>query len=1091
MLSKNSIVVSIFLIATFGCEPGGFIEKSPGESILFTAIPANHSNIHFVNQVVQSDSFNCIRYTYALTGAGVAVGDVNNDGLMDIYLVANQGTNKLYLNRGDFKFEDLTITAKIDDSVGWSTGVTMIDINNDGWLDIYVCKSASLYNEEHRRNKLYINQKDGTFSEEAKSWGLDHKGFSMQSYFFDYDKDGDLDMYLLNHRIDFENTLRIEHRKNQKFIPETSDHLFRNDGQKFTQVTTQSKIINSAWGLSASIGDFNNDNWPDIYVANDYITPDFLYINKKDGTFSNQINTRFGHISNNSMGSDFADINNDFLPDLMVLEMSSEDHIRNKENMPSMNLEGFNKIVNAGYHFPYMTNVLQLNNGNGSFSDIGQLAGVSKTDWSWAPLLADFDNDGFKDLFVTNGILRNFSNQDYIRKVKHNLDLKISMTIKDVIEMMPADTISNYCFKNEGDLTFKNASSKWGINENANSNGVAYADFDNDGDLDLILNNHSQPASLYRNNATGNFLNIKLVGDKKNRNGIGAKIKVKTVKNAQFQQLYTSRGYLSSVSNVINFGIAKEENVEAIEVLWPNGKISYLEDISANQSLTIKESKALLMKPKKTGVNRKFVRENPKNIGIQYTHDENTFNDFKEQVLLPQKYSQSGPVLAVADVNGDGLQDFFAGGAKDQVAAIYVQNKSGRFEILPQRAMQNDSSYEDVGVQFFDADNDKDLDLYVCSGGYEFPENSPYLADRLYINDGEGNFSKGLIPTMRSNTKSVATADVDADGDMDLVVGGHVKPRKYPLASPTTIFKNEEGIFSESTALIAPELSQVGIVNDLLFSDYDNDGDSDLFVVGEWIPITLFQNNNGHFEIKTVPQFEHSNGWWQCIESIDIDHDGDQDYVVGNLGKNNKFNPSPAHPLHIFSGEFDNNTSYDLVLSKSYEGRLVPLRGKECSTAQNKFISQKIKTYGEFARSSLQDIYGDIPLQNAYHKQVYQLASMLIENKGNGKFELVELPNEAQKGPTLSFAFTDINGDGKDDVIGVGAIHETEVETVRYDANVGYILLTAANGGLTPYKDYNFFNNRNAKAIKKIAVGHLEYLLIGNNDGPLTVFKTH
>ena len=1071
------------------CSEEGFRVKSTEAKTLFTNIDASQSKIDFSNQVIQDDEFNCIRYTYALIGAGVAVGDVNNDNREDIYLISNQNSNKLYLNKGNFEFEDVTRVAKVEDNKGWSTGVSMIDINNDGWLDMYVCKSASLADEDLRRNKLFINQKNGSFKEEAKRWGLDHNGFSIQSYFFDYDKDGDLDMYLVNHRSDFENTLRLEKKGTQKFISETSDHLFRNDGDTFTNVTVQSKIINKAWGLSASIGDFNNDNWPDIYVANDYIAPDMLYINNRDGTFSNQINTRFQHISYNSMGSDFADINNDFLPDLMVLEMSAEDHVRSKENMPTMNTEGFTKIVDAGYHKPYMANVLQLNNGNGSFSDIGQLSGMSKTDWSWSPLIADFDNDGFKDVFVSNGVERNFSNQDYALKVKENLDKGIEMSIHDVIEMMPSDKLANYGYRNNGDLTFENATVKWGFEKKINSNGVAYGDLDNDGDLDLVMNNLSDTASVYKNNSVGNYLNIKLVGSNQNKMAIGAKVRVFANGSQQYQELYTSRGYLSSVSKMLNFGFEDIQTIDRLEVIWDSGEVSILENVIVNQTLTISYVDENFGASLKNQIARNLLPVGSKSLGIDYSHSEEIFDDFSKQVLLPQKLSQQGPTLSVADINGDGQQDFFIGGSKNWPAQVFLQ-KNNVFERVNQPIIESDAKSEDVDSHFFDADNDGDLDLYVVSGSYEFSQNNPFLSDRLYQNDGKGNFTKKIaLPKNLTNTKVVKSSDFDNDGDLDLFIGGHTVLGKYPLASKSYVLINDGGSFKAAPQSIAPEFSEIGIVNDILFSDYDADGDEDMFVVGEWMPITLFKNTNGKFASTKIDAFQHTDGWWNTIKNIDLDGDGDEDYVVGNLGKNNKFHPSVEKPLHIYGNDFDGDNSYDMVLSKSYKGNLVPIRGKECSTQQNSFIKSKISTFEAFANSSLADIYGENQLKSAYHKEAYQFGSLYIENKGNGDFELKLLPSEAQMGPTLDFEIVDVNKDGIDDVIGIGAIHETEVETIPYDANTGYILLGTNTGELVPQRDINFYNNKNAKHIEKIFINNSMYLLITNNNDDLTIFK--
>jgi hypothetical protein len=1086
----SQIIVSVLIVFLFvQCNNQGKKKTSNAET-LFTLVPSEKTQINFTNIVQQDSVFNCVKYMYALNGGGVAVGDINNDGLQDIYFTSNQGSNKLYLNKGNFEFEDITQSANVSDEFGWKTGVSMIDINNDGWLDIYVCKSASLESNEWRKNKLYINQKDGTFKEDAHAFGLDNDGFSIQSYFFDYDKDGDLDMYLVNHRVDFQNTLRLEKKENQKKYPETSDHLFRNDGNTFVDVTVEAKVINKAWGLSASIGDYNNDGWPDIYVANDYIMPDFLYINNQDGTFSNQLNTSFKHISYNSMGSDYADINNDFLPDLMVLEMSAEDHIRSKENMPSMNVEGFERIVNAGYNLPYMANMMQLNNGNGTFSDIGQLLGVSKTDWSWAPLIADFDNDGYKDVFITNGIDRNFSNQDYIRKVKSNLDNKINMTVLDVVNMMPSEKLSNYSYKNNGDLSFSNTTKSWGLDKKINSNGVAYADLDNDGDLDLVVNNMSDKASIYKNNSVGNFINIKLIGTPRNINAIGAKIKVFTTNQKQYQELYPVRGYQSCGTNVLNFGLGEEPNIKKIEIDWDNGLVSTVENIKSNQTIEFNIKDALNIPSTVAKTNSNFTKIIPEQLGINFSHQENPFNDFSKQVLLPQKLSQQGPALSVEDINKDGLDDFYVGGAQGQSGQLYLQNRLGKFELSVQTDFEKDKQFEDNGSLFFDANNDGYLDLYVTSGGYELSENSPLLQDRLYINDQKGKFIRSAqLPKMLTCTKAVKYFDFDQDGDLDLVVGGHCIPGKYPLVPQSYFLRNDKGVFKDVTATLAPEFAKIGIVNDFIFSDYDKDGLKDLIVVGEWMPITVLKNTKGQFKNANLKEFKNTEGWWNTVAEVDIDKDGDLDYFFGNLGGNNKFHPSLEKPLHIYGNNFDNNATYDMLLSKLYNGNLVPVRGKECSTQQNSFISKKTPTFKSFAVSSLSDIYGTKELKASYHKEVHQFKSGYAINKGNGLFAFKELPGTAQMGPTMSFAFVDINKDGYQDVIGVGGIHESEVETISYDSNVGYILLGDAKGNLTSYKDMNFYNDENAKQMKTIQIKGKKHLLIANNNAQLSMFS--
>ena len=1088
---KIKIIEILFItLIIYGCIEKDSIKKETKATLLFTELASNHTNIYFKNSVIETLEFSGLNYSYTYNGGGVAIGDINNDGLEDIYFTSNQNSNELYLNEGDFKFKNITIVAGVSDTGGWTTGTTMVDINNDGWLDIYVCKSASLQDETLRKNKLFVNQKDGTFIEDAKKWGIDDAGFSIQSYFFDYDKDGDLDMFLVNHRQDFTNANNLEKIKERKYFSETSDHLYRNDGNKFTDVTIPAGMINKEYSLSASIGDFNNDDWPDVYVANDFITPDYLYINNKNGTFSNQITKRLNHTSYSSMGSDYADINNDFLPDLLVVDMSAEDHKRGKQNMPSMNTKGFWKMVAEGYHYTYMSNILNLNNGNGSFSDIAQISGISKTDWSWAPLIADFDNDGFKDIFITNGIKRELGNQDYLRILKAKKDSVKNMTIDEVLNTMPSEKLSNYAFKNNRDLSFKKVAKEWGFNKKVNSNGVAYADLDNDGDLDIVLNNLEDQAIIYQNNSTNNFINIKLIGDHKNINAIGAKVKVYTDKNEQYQELYPSRGYQSSVSYVLNFGLGSEEKINRIEVVWGDNTVLAADNVKANQTLTFNKKDFKFDGEIKSNITQNFIQINPNNLGLNYIHIENNFNDFSRQVLMPQKQSQQGPAFDIVDVNNDGLEDIFLGGALNQEASLFLQSVNGTFKETNNFIFKKDKAYEDIGAHFFDADNDGDLDLYVTSGGYELEENSSLLQDRLYTNDGKGNFNKSnKLPKITSSTKTVKSFDFDSDGDLDLIIGGRVVPGKYPLTPKSYVLQNNNGNFVNVTNDVAPDFLEIGIINDFILSDIDGDTTKELIVVGEWMPITVFKIEDKKFKKTSIPAFEKTEGWWNTISEIDFDNDGDVDYFVGNLGLNNKFQPSLEKPLHVYGNNFDTDGNYDMILSKIYNGNLVPVRGKECSTEQNPFVSQKIETFKEFANSTLGDIYGKEVLENSYHNQVYKFESVYIENKGNGKFEIKNLPTLAQLGPTMSFLFEDINKDGHIDVLGIGALHEAEVETVKYDSNVGYVLLGNSKGDIQPFKDISFYNNNNAKSMKKIFISGNTYFIVANNNAPLSIFK--
>lgn len=1058
---------------------------------LFSLVPSEQTGIDFTNTLEQNFSFNFLIYQYVYNGGGVAAGDINNDGLVDVYITGNQTANKLYLNRGGFEFEDITSSAGVTDDTGWTTGVSMIDINADGLLDIHVCKSGSLKDPRLRRNKLYINQGNQTFKEEAKSWGVDHSGFGVQSYFFDYDKDGDLDMYLVNHRQDFQNTRRIDDPARTIFNSETSDQLFRNDGTFFTNVTKAAGVENKAWGLSASIGDFNNDGWPDVYVANDYIQPDMMYINNHDGTFSNEVLERLPHISYNSMGSDFADLNNDLLPDLLVLDMLAEDHGRSKENMATMNPKGFQLLVESGYHHTYMANMLHLNRGNGEFSEVGQLAGISKTDWSWAPLIADFDNDGHKDVFITNGIERDLSNQDYQQKLQAIIRSRVDMPIEQVEQMMPAHKLSNYVFRNNGKLSFEKKMEAWGLDKPMNTNGVAYADLDNDGDLDLVLNNMSEKAAVYQNHSTKNYLSISLKGDKMNPQGIGASVTVYSVTKAQHQINYLTRGYQSSVTDVLNFGLADELIVDSVQVIWPDKSRSVVREVKSNQRIVIEKEEAVdeWVEPLKTLT---YFREvDPTLLGIDFVHKQNNVDDFAMQPLLPQKQSTLGSGMAVGDLNNDGLEDFYVGGARGQTGVFYFQNAAGQFDVTNAALCKRDQVYEDQGVLFFDLENDGDLDVYLTSGGYELKESDVLLQDRLYLNDGSGKFEKSNgLPEMLTSTKQVAASDFDGDGDLDLFVGGRLVPGTYPLAPRSYVLENmSDGSFRDVTDQVAPVLRELGLVNDLLFTDYDQDGDEDLIVVGEWMPITFLENQKSLFKPKELPFLKNTEGWWNVIKAIDINMDGVSDYLVGNLGENNKFHPTAEKPLHIYGSYFDENNTYDMVLSKEYRGSLVPVRGKECSSEQNPFIGQKIATYQDFANATLEDIYGREALEEAYHREVKTFSSKVILSQPSGGFLTEDLPKGAQMGPSMDYAFLDIDGDGQEDVVGVGAILDTEVETIRYDANAGYALLGRADAELVSLSTPNLRVLGDAKSVKLIMIKGEVHLMIATNGRALQLFK--
>jgi len=998
-----------------------------------------------------------------------------------LYFTSNQNSNKLYLNKGDFKFEDITAQAGVMDSVGWTTGTTMIDINGDGWLDIYVCKSASLEITNQRRNLLYLNQKDNTFIESASLWGIADPGFSTQAYFFDMDKDHDLDLYLVNHRVDFNNNGTIRPDLQKKIITEFSDRLYRNEGGHFTDITRKAGVENRAWGLSASIGDFNGDNWPDIYVCNDFLEPDHLYINNKNGTFSDEILSTMRHISFNSMGSDYADFNNDLLPDLVALDMTPADHVRSKTNMSNMSTANFKAMVDNDFHHQYMINVLQMNVGKGKYSEISQLSDISKTDWSWAPLLADFDNDNKKDLLVTNGILKDLSNRDFRNMIKAKTAKKEKISLKELLNKMPSEKIPNSLFHNQGDLTFKDKSIAWGLETPSHSNGAAYGDLDNDGDLDLVINNLASPAFIYRNNSNKNFLQINLIGPNLNPNGLGTRAIVSHDNIHQSQEMYTARGYLSSVHNRLHFGLGYSKTIDSLKIIWPDGKVSFLKDINANQKLDIKYADATNQYESNKKEKTIFRKIDPRDLGIDFVHQENDFDDYKDQVLLPHSQSKHGPFIEKGDVNKDGLEDFFVGGAAGQSGELYIQKSKNKFKKVT-TPFANDSQYEDLGIIFFDYDGDEDVDLYLVSGGAEFPENSDRYFDRLYKNDGLGNFTKttNALPEISVSGMIVRNEDIDGDGDQDLFIGGRILPNKYPYSPQSYFLVNENGVFSKSK--ISTE--NMGMITGAEFSDIDGDGDKDLITVGEWAKIKIHENENGTYRELVNDSLTNTIGLWSSITKVDLDNDGDEDFILGNLGKNTKYKANETQEFHIHCNDFDVNGTYDIILSNTYKNELVPVRGKQCTSEQMPAISESFPSYDMFAKATTEDIIGK-NLTDALHFKADILESCYLTNHGNKNFSLHKLPNFAQDAPISDAIAWDYNN--KAYVLLVGNNYHSETETVRYDASVGHAMT---------FENSQFKKVDGAKSgiitsgdTRKIIQINKDLILVTNNSGSLDIFS--
>lgn len=1047
--SKIHYILSILLINLFySCNSKPVREFASGElSAGFELLSPEQTGVDFNNAIQEGLQFNQYFYTQIYNGAGVAIGDINNDGLLDIFFGGNQVSDRLYLNKGDFKFEDISKNSKILMSPGWTWGVTMVDINADGYLDIYVSRNGTSMNPSDRKNKLFINNKDLTFTESSLKYGLADTGFSTQAAFFDMDNDGDLDMYQVNQPPD--KKLLLVNKIPEERLKLYQDRLYRNDNGKFKDVSKEAGISSEmVYGLSINTSDFNNDGFIDLYISNDYNGSDFMYLNNGNGTFKNATNENIKHMSQNSMGSDTGDINNDGLVDLMTTDMTPSDHYRSKTNMASMDAKTFQDIIQKTGNYQYMTNTLQVNSGMGHFSDVGNLAGISYTDWSWASLIVDLDNDGYKDIFVTNGIKRDLDNNDY-RHILSNLEKGTTLEqLYEISKNAPAQRISNYVFENQGNYQFKKVAKDWGLDTPSFSNGMAYGDLDNDGDLDLVMNNMEDAAFIYKNNTNGNFLKVELKGSSNNTFGIGAKAHIYYNGQQQLTENILTRGYFSSVAPHIFFGLGKQTKIDSVKVIWHDGKANLFKDVDANKIINASYKDAKTSNNYSNTRAKLFSERNSTQIGLDFTHKENEYDDFQEEVLLPHQLSQNGPFMASEDVNGDGLKDLYIGGAAKQSGILYLQNKDGNYTKNPSQPWQADKASEDLGVLFFDADQDGDNDLYVTSGGNEFKDGNQLLNDRLYINDGKGNFRKSTnaLPKIYQSTQCVKTSDIDNDGDLDLFVGTRLISGKYTFPATSYLLINNKGKFTKASKATAPSLYELGMVTDAVFSDIDNDNDEDLLIVGEWMTVTVLENNSGKFtDVSNKYGLDDSTrGMWWSITASDLDNDGDQDYILGNLGKNNKFKASKEHPFKVYANDFDNNGTNDVVLAKFYKTDYVPVRGRECTSQQMPFVAKKFKDFHSFASSKLIDILPEEKIEDAVIYQIESFESIILENK-NGKLIAKKLPNEAQISPIKSSIVLDVNDDGFQDILVVGNHYGVEVETTRYDAGYGALLLGNKN----------------------------------------------
>lgn len=1064
------------MIVFFSCEEK---KKSKEKEVvvkkeLFTVLGFEDTGLNFNNKLKETTAMNGFYYEYFYNGGGVATADFNNDGFQDIYFVSNLRTNKLYLNQGGFKFKNVSIQANVQGSSGFHTGVTIVDINNDGLKDIYILKSGRFETEEPLRNELLINKgndKNGIpiFEENAKAYGLDLPHHSTQASFFDYDKDGDLDMFLINHNIEVYEMLQIETvMSNQS--EKIGEKLYRNDNGKFINVTKEAGIIsnNLGFGLGIAIGDVNNDDWPDVYIGNDYYEKDHLYINNRDNTFTEVSRTSFGHISTFSMGNDIADINNDGFLDIISLDMMADDNYGQKASMSGMNVAGFNMVENLGLHRQYMYNALQVNNGNYPntnipvFSDISQFANVSSTDWSWAPLLMDMDNDGYRDLFISNGIKRDFRNNDFLiyleKKYQEGIKkgkVNLKAHVEDLLKKLPERKRKNCFYLNNSKLKFK----KLEFEQPASfSNGAAYADFDNDGDLDIVVNNSDDFAYIYRNNQEGNnYLSVRLIGQQNNIDAIGARVEITAGGKTYMAENYFTRGFQSAMASPIHFGIGKTKRIESLTVVWPDGALQKLSNVDVNTEITISYAPNITEQKRNT-LNHFIFKDITEEHNILIEHQENDYNDFIRESLLPHKMSDEGPALCIGDINSDGLDDFYIGGAKGLSGTLYIQNKNGEYIVSNGNLFEKEHMYEDVDAEFFDMDNDGDLDLYIVSGGNEFEKNSKYYSDRIYINT-EGVFTKAKHPFKNERTISgsvVKPYDYDNDGDLDLFVGCRQLPGKYPYSGTSMLLRNdsEKGKI-EFVNIEAETLRNIGMVTDAQWADVDGDKIKDLLIVGEWMPIKVLKNQKGVFtDITETAGLNNEFGWWFSLKAADFDNDGDTDFIAGNLGLNSKYKASEEASFQIFAKDFDKTGSIDIVLGYHQDGKVFPLRGRECSSNQMPFIKDKFPTYHDFASAELVDVYGKENLEKSLHYKATIFATCYYENNGKGVFDKVELPPEVQITAIKNILSDDINKDGNLDIILLGNMYGFEVETPRQDAGYGLYLKGDGKGNFEPVMPY-------------------------------------